>query len=68
MEQNTANPLIITLLFVARCLVPLIIMLGISYVLKRLGLIQEPPPPPEEPTPNGSNNQSSQGGLSHGKV
>lgn len=40
------NPIIILLMFVARCLVPLVIMLALSYVLRRLGWIKDPPPPP----------------------
>jgi hypothetical protein len=55
MEQ-TANPFVIVLMFVGRCLVPLIIMLGISYILKRSGLLKEPPEPPDiiEPTEENS--------------
>jgi hypothetical protein len=59
----------VSLLFILRCLVPLVIMLGISYVLKRLGFIKEPPSRP----PNGStnddgvnNNNSIEEGLQHG--
>jgi hypothetical protein len=36
------------LLCVARCLVPLLIMLGVSYLLRRLGLVKTPPKPPQE--------------------
>lgn len=46
--MDKVDPVIIALMFVARCLVPLLIMLGISYLLKRLGFIQEPPPPPRD--------------------
>jgi hypothetical protein len=43
-------------------------MLGVSYVLRRLGLIAETPPPPEEPSNGGNNNNLNQdGGLAHGK-
>jgi hypothetical protein len=54
--MDEVNPTIIVLMFLARCLVPLIIMLGISYLLRRYGLITPPPPPPKE-LDNGGNNQ-----------
>jgi hypothetical protein len=43
MDDSTANPLFIILLGILRCLVPLLIMFGISYLLKRFGLIKESP-------------------------
>lgn len=46
MDNNSANPIIVALFFILRCLIPLLIMFGISYVLRRLGLIV---PPPQEP-------------------
>lgn len=46
--MDEVNPTIIVLMFLARCLVPLVIMLGISYLLRRYGLIAGPPPPPKE--------------------
>jgi hypothetical protein len=69
MEEPTTNPLVVPLLFVLRCAVPLLILIGISYLLKRLGLISEPPPPPPEYR-NGNNyekNNSAEGDLAHGK-
>lgn len=54
MEETVANPLVITLMFVARCVVPLFIMLGISYLLKRAGFIKEPPEPPNGNMGNGN--------------
>ena len=47
MDESGANPIIVALLFLLRCLVPLAIMLGVSYLLRRLGWITTPPPPPE---------------------
>jgi len=38
------------LFFTLRCLIPLMIMLGISYLLRKFGLVQEPPKPPTPPT------------------
>ncbi|HEY5574184.1 MAG TPA: hypothetical protein VIK64_14280 [Anaerolineales bacterium] len=55
--MDEVNPVIIALMFFLRCLVPLAIMLGISYLLRRYGLITAPPPPPKE-LDNGNNNQN----------
>ena len=65
MDNSPTNPLYVTLFFVLRCLVPLGIMLGISYLLKKLGLVSKPPTPPttEELQPQKSNHHD--GGLSH---
>jgi len=51
MDEQVANPLIVAVLFVLRCLGPVAIILGISYLLRRLGWITEPPAPP--PSGNG---------------
>lgn len=48
MGDATANPVYIGLLCVARCLIPLLILFGISYLLRRFGVIAKPAPPPEE--------------------
>jgi hypothetical protein len=69
MDKASANPLLVSLFFVARCLVPLVIMLGFSYLLKRLGLIAEAPePPPDYENDNGEQNQNEEGGLAHGNT
>ena len=67
MDKATANPFLIVLLFVLRCLVPLVVMLAISYLLRKLGFIRESPAPP--PGYNNENSQSvdNEGGLAHGK-
>jgi len=62
MENANTNPFFVALFFIARCLVPLLIMLGISYLLKRFGLISPPPEPPPDKD-NGDNN--GEGGLAH---
>ncbi|HSB90351.1 MAG TPA: hypothetical protein VLD63_10050 [Anaerolineales bacterium] len=51
MDEQVANPLIVAVLFVLRCLGPVAIILGISYLLRRLGWITEAPAPP--PSGNG---------------
>jgi len=48
MEEFQTNPLVIFLMFVARCGVPLAIMLGITYLLRKFGFIKGPPPPPAD--------------------
>jgi NADH:ubiquinone oxidoreductase subunit B-like Fe-S oxidoreductase len=48
MGDATANPIFIALLCIARCLVPLVILFGISYLLRRFGLIAKPTPPPDD--------------------
>ena len=48
--NETANPVYVALLFILRCLVPLAVLFGISYLLRRLGLVvtDSPEPPDEE--------------------
>lgn len=53
--MDEVNPIIIGLMFVLRCMVPLAIMLGVSYLLRHYGLITAPPPVPKE-LDNGNNN------------
>ncbi len=64
--SEAESPIVVALLFAVRCLVPLLIMLGVSYLLKRLGLIAEPPaPPPGENNGKGGRLKPG-GGVSHG--
>jgi hypothetical protein len=41
MGESIANPIVVALMFIARCLVPLGIMLVISHYLRKWGLIIE---------------------------
>jgi hypothetical protein len=67
MDEPSANPLLVSLICAARCVIPLLIMLGITYLLKKFGLIAEAPqPPPEED--NGNDLSNGEGGLAHGKA
>ena len=71
MSEAAESPLVVAILFALRCLVPLLLMLGVSYLLKRLGLIAEPPSaPPDEDNGNNGNNGKRKpgGGVAHGKV
>jgi hypothetical protein len=53
MNETSANPVFVALLFILRCLVPLAILFGISYILRKLGLVAETPEPPIEYDENG---------------
>ena len=46
--NETTNPEFVALLFILRCLVPVAILFGISYILRKLGLVVETPEPPAE--------------------
>ena len=65
MNDSTTSPLIVPLLCILRCVVPLLILFGISYLLRRFGLITQPPPEPKEET---DENHSGKGDLVHGAV
>jgi hypothetical protein len=69
-EASSTNPLLIGLFFILRCIIPLAIMLGISYLLKRLGVIAEPPKPPPDWNNDATNNNHLNpggGGVAHAK-
>lgn len=66
MNETNTSPLIVPLLFILRCLLPLLVLFGISYLLRRLGLISSPPPEPKEQ--NSKENNSGKGDLVHGSV
>jgi hypothetical protein len=49
MNETPANPVFVIFLFILRCLVPLVVLFGVSYLLRRLGLVKiESPEPPDE--------------------
>lgn len=54
MSETSASPIFVALLFILRCLVPLGILFGISYLLRRLGLVAETPEPPSGYEENGN--------------
>ena len=50
MNESSASSFFVVLLFILRCFVPLAILFGISYLLRRMGLVAiEAPEPKEEP-------------------
>ena len=63
MQDSAANPLVLALLFIGRCLIPVGILLGLSYLVRRLGLIQESPPPAAE----AGKPEAPDAGLLHGR-
>jgi hypothetical protein len=65
MDEGSLNPFYIILLYIARCLIPLGIMLGISYLLRRFGLISKPAPPPKGWSDDQNNNSPLDGGIAH---
>jgi hypothetical protein len=49
MNEPSANSFFVVLLFILRCLVPLAVLFGVAYLLRRMGLIAvEAPEPIEE--------------------
>jgi len=76
MSESPANPVIVALLFILRCLVPLAILFGISYLLRRLGFVAETPEPPsgydEEgetpPSPTEAESKKKEGDSTHDRA
>lgn len=49
MNDSSTNPVIMALLFILRCLVPLGVLFGISYLLRKMGFVAaETPEPPDD--------------------
>jgi hypothetical protein len=65
MDNASANPAFVFLLCVARCLVPVLLLLGVSYLLRRFGFIKSPPSPPDDFKVIENDNPLGEGGLSH---
>ena len=74
MSDAPANPVFVALLFILRCLVPVAVLFGISYLLRKLGLVAETPEPPEDYEDNGDNQsppdikKKKKGDLTHGNL
>jgi hypothetical protein len=64
-EEATVNPFVMVLLFILRCLVPLGLLLAVSYLLRRLGLIAEPTKPPAGWNNGAGNGTPNNGGSAH---
>jgi hypothetical protein len=60
MNDPAANPFFVAMLFILRCLVPLAILFGISYLLRRFGLVViDNPEPPDESNENDNSTSAS---------
>ena len=71
MNTSESNPIFVLLLFVLRCLVPLAVMIGVSYLLKKFGFIKTPPELPieyEEEDENSDASNHNNGDFAHGKA
>jgi len=76
MSDAPANPVFVALLFILRCLVPLAVLFGISYLLRKLGLVAETPEPPgdyddngdDQPPPQEQKKKKKEGDLTHGNA
>jgi len=58
MSDTPANPVFVALLFILRCFVPLAVLFGVSYLLRKLGLVAETPEPPSDYDDNGKDQSS----------
>ncbi len=56
MDEPSTNQFFVALLFVLRCLVPLAVLFGISYLLRKMGLVAVEAPEP----PDGGNDEKGQ--------
>jgi len=67
MDHNSVSPFFVILFFILRCVVPLLILMAISYLLRKFGLVAEPHKrsPKDQST---HTHQNAQGGLDHGKT
>ncbi len=55
MNDTSANSIFVALLFVLRCFIPVAILFGVSYLLRKMGLVAtDPPEPPDERDENDS--------------
>jgi hypothetical protein len=65
MNEPSTNPVWVSILCLARCLIPLLLLLSVSYILKRLGVVSEPSQPSEDQSNDSTNNP---GDLAHGQT
>ena len=49
MNDTSTNSIFVALLFILRCFVPIAVLFGVSYLLRKMGLVAvEPPEPPDK--------------------
>jgi len=70
MDKSDPGPIFLLIFFILRCVLPVLFLIGISYILRRLGFISKsPPPPPEqEETASHNNPNNSTGDFVHGNT
>lgn len=66
--ENATNPIVIVFFYLIRCVIPLLIMLGISYILQKIGLISNPPSQPGKTNSAANEIDNNQGDFAHGKA
>jgi hypothetical protein len=64
MNEPSANSFFVVLLFILRCFIPLVILFGISYLLRRMGLVATEPSEPSEEAMENSTTESGKSVLS----
>lgn len=62
MQAETASPVYVLFLCVLRCVIPLLVLLGMSYLFRRLGLVKPPPIPPNNNMENANQTKIGGGG------
>jgi hypothetical protein len=66
--ENATNLFVIVLFYIIRCVIPLLVMLGVSYLLKKLGLMSEPPSQTGHSSDTAKDNENHEGEFAHGKI
>lgn len=62
MSEPSTNPIVIFLFMIGRCLLPVGVLLGISYLLRKFGLVViEAPNDPNEGKEESAKDQNSEG-------
>jgi hypothetical protein len=63
MNDNSTGPLVVGLLFILRCVIPLAILFGISYLLQRLGLVNDYAAEKKNRSPENAGGNTSDGSI-----
>lgn len=63
MDEVSANPIFVVLFFVLRCAIPLLLMLGVTALLRKFGLIAPAPQDPDEIRPKPETKGNSKGAV-----
>lgn len=66
--EDATNPFVIVFFYIIRCGLPLLIMLGISYLLRKFGLLPESPAPKKKQGGKDNDLGDDNGNYAHGKA